>query len=103
MPAASPRMGSQFRENLRGSSGQISEPLRDPRQLSARQAGESVIGRHVEKPAGYARITVRIHAAASGALDDRWHDGLVVAGGRESPNPDRADGLELLGSGRANR
>ena len=42
-------------------------------------------------------------AAAPGQLDDRRHDGLAVAGGREGRDSDRADGVELSAAGGADR
>ncbi len=52
-----------------------------PRQLPARQAGEPLLDRRLEAPAGHARAALRLHPAAPGELDDRRHDGLAVAGG----------------------
>ena len=60
------------------------EPICDPRQFSARQAGEPVADRRLEAPARHARFALCLYPApASGELDDRRHDGLAVAGGRK--------------------
>ena len=96
-------LGSELGQDLRRGGGQVSEPLRDPRQLPARQAGKPIADRQLEEPARYARATLRVHSAAPGQLDDRRHDGLAMAGCRARRDPDCTDGVELSAAGRADR
>ncbi len=62
-----------------------------------------VFDRRLEEPAGHARVALRVYGTAPGQLDDRRHNGLAVAGGREGRHPGGADGLKLPAAGRPDR
>ena len=80
-----------------------SRPVRDPRQLPARQAREPRAGRHVEAAPGDARLPLHLHRAGAEQVADGRHRRLAVAGGGARRPADRDDGGELPAEGRRGR
>ncbi len=75
-------MGSQFQRAGGRGRAPAPQPPRHPRQLPARQAGKPCADRRLEEPAGHARTPLRVAAAASADVADRWNPRLAVARGR---------------------
>src|SRR6266567_4356209 len=60
-PHAAHAVGSERERALHGGRARASRPVRDPRQLPPRQAGEPRAGRHVEAAPGNARMPLHLH------------------------------------------
>jgi len=80
-----------------------SRPARDPRELSARQAGEPRADRRLEEAAGHARPALHVLAAAPEDVADRRHHRLGVGRGRARGHPGGAARGQFPAEGRAGR
>src|SRR5262245_36570357 len=98
-PDAAHTVGSERERALHGGRAGASRPLRDPRQLRAREAGEPRSGRHVEAAPGNARMPLHLHWAGPEQVADGRHRRLAVAGSRAGWPADRDDGGELSAEG----
>src|SRR5713101_5499922 len=102
-PHAAHAVGSERERALHGGRAGASRPVRDPRQLPPRQAGEPLAGRHVEAAAGNARMPLHLHRAGAEQVAGGRHRRLAVAGSRAGRPADRDDGGDLSAEGRRGR